>query len=83
MREHEPVLALDGGSDGLAAIRAIAAGAAAALAPGGLLLLEHHHDQSEPVLLLLAQAGLLQVARHRDLEGVWRFASARAPQRLS
>jgi release factor glutamine methyltransferase len=83
VREHEPVLALDGGSDGLAAIRAIAAGAAAALAPGGLLLLEHHHDQSEPVLLLLAQAGLLQVARHRDLEGVWRFASARAPQRLS
>ena len=83
VREHEPALALDGGGDGLAAIRAIAADAAAALAPGGLLLLEHHHDQSESVRALLEQAGLEQVARHQDLEGVWRFASARAPERLS
>jgi len=83
VREHEPVLALDGGGDGLAAIRAIAAGAAAALAPGGLLLLEHHHDQSAAVHDLLAAAGLRQLDRHRDLEGVWRFASARAPQRLT
>lgn len=83
VREHEPVLALDGGRDGLAAIRTIVAGAAAALAPGGLLLLEHHHDQSEAVMLLLLQAGLLQVTPHQDLEGVWRFASARAAQRLS
>ena len=80
VREHEPALALAAGVDGLEAIRQIAAGAVAALGPGGLLLLEHHHDQSEAVHDLLAAAGLVALERHRDLEGVWRFASARSPQ---
>ncbi len=77
VREHEPALALDGGADGLDALRAIATGAAVALAPGGLLLLEHHHDQSEAVIGLLAAAGLEQVQAHVDLEGNQRFATAR------
>ena len=77
VREHEPALALDGGRDGLDALRLLAEGAATGLAPGGLLVLEHHHDQSEAVLDLLAMAGLEQVQRHADLEGQWRFASAR------
>lgn len=77
VRDHEPALALDGGADGLAAIRRIAAGARCALAPGGVLLLEHHHDQSQAVLALLAAAGLEDCRAHRDLEGVLRFASAR------
>ena len=76
VRDHEPRLALDGGGDGLEAIRAIAAGARRALAPGGVLLLEHHHDQSAAVLALLAQAGLVAVSAHRDLEGTERFARA-------
>lgn len=79
VREHEPTLALDGGPDGLAAIREILAGACVALAPGGWLLLEHHHDQSAAVLRLMAQAGLTGIASHRDLEGSLRFASARRP----
>ena len=77
VRDHEPWLALDGGADGLVAIRTIVAGAASALAPGGLLLLEHHHDQSARVLELLEQAGLDDCRAHRDLEGVARFTSAR------
>jgi release factor glutamine methyltransferase len=77
VREHEPALALDGGRDGLDALRLLAEGAPSALAPGGLLVLEHHHDQSDAVLGLLAMAGLEQVQRHADLEGKWRFASAR------
>lgn len=77
VRCHEPALALDGGDDGLASIRRIVARASEALAPGGLLLLEHHHDQSPAVIDLLRRAGLGQVRRHRDLEGTWRFASAR------
>lgn len=76
VRDHEPALALDGGADGLDALRAIAKGAAVALAPGGLLVLEHHHDQSEAVMELLAAAGLEQVQAHVDLEGQRRFASA-------
>ena len=79
VRDHEPRRALDGGSDGLAALRTICAGAAEALAPGGVLLLEHHHDQSPSVLLLLERAGLEEVQPHRDLEGVRRFASGRRP----
>ncbi len=77
VRDHEPRSAIDGGSDGLAALRTITAGASQALAPGGVLLLEHHHDQSQSVGLLLELAGLVEVQAHRDLEGVRRFASGR------
>ena len=80
VRDHEPSLALDGGADGLAAIRPIVAGAVRALAPGGVLLLEHHHDQSDAVLTLLDHAGLEQPIAHADLEGVLRFAAARRPR---
>jgi release factor glutamine methyltransferase len=79
VRLHEPRLALDGGPDGLAALRQVVAGAPQALAPDGLLLLEHHHDQSAVVLALLNAAGLVEVCAHPDLEGVPRFASARRP----
>lgn len=80
VREHEPRLALDGGADGLDALRLIIAGAPAMLSPGGWLLLEHHHDQSAAVLVLLQQAGLQQCRPAHDLEGKLRFALARAPQ---
>jgi release factor glutamine methyltransferase len=76
VRDHEPRLALDGGADGLVAIRRLIAEAPAALAPGGLLLIEHHHDQSHAVLALLRQAGLERALAQRDLEGVERFALA-------
>ncbi len=79
VRLHEPLLALDGGPDGLEPIRRIAAGAARALAPGGWLLLEHHHDQAERVRALLEAAGLVQVESRPDLEGHGRFAQARRP----
>ena len=79
VRDHEPPLALDGGLDGLDALRAIAAGAPQALAPGGWLLLEHHHDQSGAVQTLLAGQGLEAIQPHHDLEGHWRFVSARRP----
>jgi release factor glutamine methyltransferase len=79
VRDHEPAMALDGGADGLDAIRSIVVGASVHLAPGGLLLLEHHHDQSSAVLALLRQSGLEAVCGHSDLEGTLRFASARRP----
>lgn len=77
VREHEPRLALDGGADGLDALRRIIEGAGSALAPAGWLVLEHHHDQSPAVLDLLRQAGFVDVAAAADLEGVARFARAR------
>ena len=79
VREHEPVIALDGGVDGLDALRLLVDGAAAAVAPGGLLLMEHHFDQSSAVIDLLTAGRFAEVQAHRDLEGVARFASARWP----
>ncbi|MFN6340302.1 MAG: peptide chain release factor N(5)-glutamine methyltransferase [Cyanobacteriota bacterium] len=77
VRDHEPRLALDGGGDGLGALREVVQLANRALAPGGWLLVEHHHDQSEAVLHLLATHGLGARHSHPDLEGHLRFASAR------
>jgi release factor glutamine methyltransferase len=82
VRLHEPRLALDGGADGLGAIRAIAVEAPRALAPGGWLLLEHHHDQAEAVRFLLRSAGLQDVESRQDLEGHRRFVQARRPLHL-
>ncbi|QEY32111.1 peptide chain release factor N(5)-glutamine methyltransferase [Synechococcus sp. RSCCF101] len=79
VRDREPRVALDGGPDGLTAIRDIASGSGVALVPGGWLLLEHHHDQSAAVLELLRQAGLVDVTSAHDLEGRCRFALARRP----
>ena len=77
VRDHEPRLALDGGSDGLDALRLIIEAALAMLAPGGWLVLEHHHDQSAAVAELLRAAGLQERRQVRDLEGQLRFAVAR------
>ena len=79
VRDHEPRQALDGGSDGLAALRHVIAAAPAMLAPGGCLLLEHHHDQAAAVQQLLSAAGLQHCRSERDLEGHGRFAVARKP----
>ncbi|MBI5259678.1 MAG: peptide chain release factor N(5)-glutamine methyltransferase [Burkholderiales bacterium] len=65
---HEPRLALTPGGDGLAAIRAIVAGAPAALEPGAWLLIEHGWDQAEAVQSLLVQAGFAAVQTRHDIE---------------
>jgi release factor glutamine methyltransferase len=44
---HEPILALDGGTDGLVWIKALLADSARWLAPGGLMLLEIEAGQGE------------------------------------
>ena len=77
VRDHEPWLALDGGSDGLCCIRQLVNSAARALSPGGWLLLEHHHDQSMDVQALMHEAGLMEVSAAYDLQGIVRFAQAR------
>ena len=77
VRDHEPRLALDGGSDGLDALRLIIEAAPQMLAPGGWLVLEHHHDQAAAVDQLLGAAGLQERRQERDLEGQMRFAVAR------
>ncbi len=57
-REHEHVIALDGGADGLQLHRRVIAGAPAWLAPGGRLLIEVSEEQSGVAASLMAGAGL-------------------------
>ncbi|MBO0611154.1 putative protein N(5)-glutamine methyltransferase [Myceligenerans salitolerans] len=57
-REHEPLLALDGGTDGLAVLRRAIAAAPAWLRPGGTLLFETGHDQAETTASAAREAGL-------------------------
>ena len=77
VRDHEPALALDGGPDGLASYRAIAAGLARVLAPGGAALFEVGAGQAEAVERLLAAGGLVPAPRRRDLAGIERVVEAR------
>ena len=78
VRAHEPRLALDGGPDGLALIRRIAATARRCLKPSGALALETAGDaQAEAAAALLRGAGLQAVAVRADLAGVDRFVAGR------
>lgn len=75
--EHEPSLALDGGADGLTAIREIIETAADYLQPGGVLLLEMMSGQDQQVRQLLEQTGgYTDIQIHCDLSGIPRFAQA-------
>lgn len=76
VRDHDPRLALDGGTDGLQAYRAIAATAPARLRPGGWLIVEIDIDQAEPVSGLFRQAGLRIDAVLADLAGLDRVVRA-------
>jgi release factor glutamine methyltransferase len=75
----EPLLALDGGGDGLDVIRRLVAGVRAALRPGGWLLLELGLGQAPAVEELCRAAGFVEVGARRDLGGVPRVVQARRP----
>lgn len=65
-RIHEPLVALDGGADGLDVLRRVAADAGDWLAPGGHLLLETSVDQVDAALAALAGSGLAPTAAHDE-----------------
>jgi release factor glutamine methyltransferase len=78
VRDFDPRGALDGGSDGLTAYRAIAADAPRLLAPGGWLMVEVGIGQAEAVTALFAGIGLeTSDPPRRDLAGVPRVVKAR------
>lgn len=77
--QHEPLLALSPGGDGLDALRAIITGAPAHLVPGGWLLLEHGWDQACAVAALLADAGFDAIGHRHDLGGHPRCTGGRRP----
>ncbi|MEP7161987.1 MAG: peptide chain release factor N(5)-glutamine methyltransferase [Dermatophilaceae bacterium] len=79
VRDHDPSMALYGGSpDGLAIPRALAARAAGLLRPGGLLAMEHGDAQGESLpALLRADGRWREVWDVADLTGRPRVACAR------
>ena len=69
VREHEPMMALDGTEDGLRFYRQIAQEAGTWLKPGGAISLEIGYDQGEAVSGLLREAGFDKVRVVKDLPG--------------
>lgn len=79
VRDHDPEVALYGGSeDGLAIPLAVAAVAARLLAPRGLVLVEHADSQGESLpRRLVATGNWTDVVDHEDLSGRPRVTAAR------
>jgi release factor glutamine methyltransferase len=78
VREHDPLLALDGGADGLDAYRAIAASAGMFLKPSGIIAVEMGYDQKDAVRQIFKTAGFKQIAEAKDLAGNDRAQAFRA-----
>ena len=69
VREHDPLLALDGGPDGLEPYRVLLREAKRLLVPGGLLAVEIGHDQADDLRSLATAHGLEILKVAHDLSG--------------
>ena len=79
VRNYDPVLALDGGADGLDFYRTIGREAGRLLAPGGHLIVELGIGQEAPVKSLFETAGLIVAPARPDLAGIPRALGATDP----
>jgi len=78
IRLHEPLLALDGGPDGLKVIRRLVAKAAQFLVTDGILALEVGSGQAPAVKKLLAATGAFDLSRAiEDYAGIKRVVMAK------
>lgn len=69
-RDHEPSVALDGGSDGLDLLRRVVACAPGWLAPGGHVVVETSRRQAPALLAAVERAGLVpRLVRSEELDG--------------
>ncbi len=76
VRDHEPVLALFAGADGLDIYRRLIPQAFASLVSGGFIALEIGYAQSPAIRALLAASGFRQIEFLPDLQNIPRVASA-------
>ncbi len=81
VRTHDPMAALDGGADGLAAYREIIALASQCLPPGAWLVFEIGHDQKEAVSGLMESAEFTEIGASKDLGGNDRAVWGRKAER--
>lgn len=77
VREHEPMLALDGGEDGRIFYRKIINESGKFLKDGGYLLFEVGHNQADEVCRLMEEAGFKDVISVKDLCGIKRVCKGR------
>ena len=77
VRDYDPILALDGGKDGLDAYRAIAAQVPRLLTSGGRLIVELGAGQEEAVRALFTKSGLKVGPARKDLAGIPRALPAK------
>ena len=75
VRDFEPAGALDGGTDGLDAYRAITRQAPGQLVSGGRLLVEIGIDQAEQVRQLFTDADFIDIQTRNDYAGIPRVVS--------
>lgn len=76
VRDFDPVLALDGGLDGLDAYRELAPDLERLLDPGGCAVLEVGQGQAPAVMRILEEVGLRSGGSARDLAGIERCVIA-------
>jgi release factor glutamine methyltransferase len=76
VKNYDPTVALDGGDDGLAAYRAIAADAKRLLAPGARMFVELGAGQETAVRDLFTNVGLIAGIARTDLAGIPRVLGA-------
>ena len=73
---HDPILALNGGSDGLELIGRFVSMALSHLNPDGRILMEIGHDQDLRVIKLLSEHNYRDILSFRDYQGIPRFIEA-------
>ena len=74
---REPMMALDGGTDGYDFYRRIAQDAPHFLKEGGVLLMEVGYDQAQTVMQLCREAGFSAALAHEDYQHIARMVEAR------
>jgi len=79
VRDHEPSVALNGGTDGLDKIRQIAAELRTYLQPNGVVLMEIGQEQGNRVKQLLESIELVDICVEHDMAEKDRFVVGRCP----
>jgi release factor glutamine methyltransferase len=77
VREFEPRAALDGGPDGLRALRRLVKAAPTALRAGGWIALEVGEEQAGALASLMGAEGFTDIAARHDFRGVERYVAGR------
>jgi release factor glutamine methyltransferase len=78
VRSYDPLVALDGGPDGLRSFREICELAAKILAPGGMIFFEVGYDQAEDVKSIMKKNGFDEIFIRKDLSGIDRVVGGKS-----